>query len=70
MPSRDFLDVVGAAEIAELLGHDGKPLSRQRVTQLTQTPGFPPPARRLKMGAVLWADDIRKWAEKHRPGSQ
>lgn len=62
MPSRDPLDLVGAAEIAALLG-----VSRQRVTQLTHAPGFPPPVLRLKMGALWHAQDIRAWAAEHRP---
>ena len=57
MPSRDPLDLVGAAEIAEMLS-----VSRQRVSQLKNSPGFPAPALRLKMGSVWWTDDIRKWA--------
>ncbi len=56
-------DLVGAAEIAEMLGG----LSRQRVTQLTKHAEFPAPALRLRMGSLWWAEDIRKWAAEHRP---
>lgn len=62
MPSRDPLDLLGAAEIAALLG-----VSRQRVTQLTNTPGFPTPALRLKMGTLWHGQDIRDWAAVNRP---
>ena len=62
MPSRDPLDLLGAAEIAALLG-----VSRQRVTQLTHTPGFPEPALRLKMGTLWHAQDIRDWTAETRP---
>ncbi len=64
MPSRPAPpDLVGGAEIAELLGG----LSRQRVSQLTAQDGFPAPALRLRMGTLWWADDVRKWAAEHRP---
>ncbi len=66
MPSgREPPDLVGAAEIAELLGG----LSRQRVSQLTARDDFPAPALRLRMGALWWADDIRTWAAENRPAS-
>ncbi len=43
-------------------------VSRQRVRQLQNSPGFPAPALRLKMGANWWADEIRKWAaERGKP---
>jgi len=64
VPSRrEPPDLVGAAEIAEMLGG----LSRQRVTQLTRHEHFPAPALRLRMGTLWWADDIRKFAADHRP---
>jgi len=62
VPSRDDLDLVGAAEIAALLG-----VSRQRVTQLTNTPGFPTPVLRLKMGTLWHGHEIRVWAVDNRP---
>lgn len=62
MPNGDSLDLVGAAEIAVLLR-----VSRQRVTQLTNTPGFPPPALRLKMGTLWRGSDVRAWAALNRP---
>ena len=48
--------LVGAAEVAELLG-----VSRQRVTQLTSRPDFPQPAAVLAMGKVWLLDDVRAW---------
>jgi predicted DNA-binding transcriptional regulator AlpA len=62
VPSRDPLDLLGAAEIAGLLG-----VSRQRVTQLTHTDGFPAPVLRLRMGSLWHAQDVRDWAASHRP---
>jgi hypothetical protein len=53
------IEVVGAAEIAELLGG----LSRQRVSQLTAAPDFPEPLQRLRMGNVWRYSDVVKWAE-------
>lgn len=52
--------LVGAAEIAQLLGG----LSRQRVSQLTATAGFPEPVERLRMGSVWRYADIISWAER------
>ena len=62
MPSEDPPDLLGAAEIAALLG-----VSRQRVTQLTHSPGFPDPVLRLKMGALWAGQAVRDWAAQHRP---
>lgn len=53
------LDLAGTAEIARLLG-----VSRQRVQQLTRTPGFPTPAATLGMGHVWHTADIRDWASE------
>jgi predicted DNA-binding transcriptional regulator AlpA len=52
--------VVGAAEIAEMLGG----LSRQRVSQLTAAKDFPAPLARLAMGSVWRFEDVREWAER------
>lgn len=57
MTSKPVLDLMGAAEIGRLLG-----VSRQRVQQLVNTDGFPPPVAVLDMGKVWLADDIRAWA--------
>ena len=59
-------DLVGAAEIALLLGG----LSRQRVQQLVRTAGFPEPVARLDMGKVWWRDDVERWAAENRPASR
>ena len=67
MPTdRETPDLVGAAEIGEMLGG----VSRQRVTQLTKHAKFPVPALRLRMGALWWAEDVRQWAAEHRPPAQ
>lgn len=62
MTSKPALDVMGAAEIGQLLG-----VGRQRVQQLVRTDGFPEPAAVLGMGKVWHADDVRQWVASHRP---
>lgn len=56
---------MGAAEIGRLLG-----VSRQRVQQLVNADGFPPPVAVLDMGKVWRADDIRAWATERGPRRQ
>lgn len=51
--------MVGAAEIAEMLGG----LSRQRVSQLTAADDFPDPLQRLRMGNVWRYTDVLEWAQ-------
>jgi predicted DNA-binding transcriptional regulator AlpA len=51
--------LVGAAEVAEILG-----VSRQRVTQLTSRPDFPAPVAVLAMGKVWTRDDVQTWADE------
>lgn len=64
MPRGGPLDVLGTAEIRALLG-----VSRQRVQQLTASPGFPAPAAHLGLGKIWHADDVRAWLVAHpRPG--
>lgn len=53
-------DLVGTAEIAKMLG-----VSRQRVHQLTSSPGFPEPESRLEMGVIWDAEKVRTWAREH-----
>lgn len=50
--------LVGAAEIADLLG-----VSRQRVTQLTSRGDFPRPVATLAMGKIWRRDDVEEWIE-------
>lgn len=53
-------DVVGAAEIAELLG-----MSRQRVVFLaSHDEGFPRPWRTLRMGRLWDLTDVVAWASE------
>ena len=52
--------VVGAAEIAEMLGG----LSRQRVSQLTADKDFPVPLAKLAMGSVWRYEDVKEWAQR------
>ena len=52
--------MAGTAEIARMFG-----VSRQRVFQLTSTPGFPEPEATLEMGKVWDAAKVRNWAAAH-----
>ena len=49
--------LMGVAEIARLLG-----VSRQRVTQLAKSPGFPEPTVVLAAGPVWESADVESWA--------
>lgn len=49
--------LVGAAEIASMLG-----VTRQRVHQLAETPGFPEPEAVLASGRVWKRTEIEAWA--------
>lgn len=51
--------LMGVAEIAELLA-----VSRQRVTQLAKTPGFPAAYDQLAMGPVWHKAEIESWARE------
>ena len=55
--------LVGAREIAAMLG-----VTRQRVYQLSQEPGFPPPVAELGLGKVWETADVERWAAQNRPG--
>lgn len=55
-------DLVGAAEIGEMLGTPDKPLSRQRVQQIINRRDFPAPFDELRMGKVWWRKDVINWA--------
>ena len=50
-------ELVGLAEIAELLG-----VTRQRVHQLSKTPGFPAPVVTLAAGRIYDRKDVERWA--------
>ena len=49
--------LLGATDVARLLG-----VSRQRLYQLTDRPGFPPPATQLARGALWRREDIEAFA--------
>ena len=54
------LDLVGVAEIAELLG-----VTRQRVDAIARThPDFPKPVADLAAGRIWQRRDIENWARK------
>ena len=54
------LDLVGVAEIAEMLG-----VSRQRVDAITRTHSdFPKPVAELASGRIWMRRDVLTWARK------
>lgn len=53
--------LVNGAEIARLLG-----VTRERVHQLRQTPGFPRPVDHLPNGRLWWREDVERWAGEWR----
>lgn len=53
------LDLMGTAEITELLG-----VTRQRVSQLVKRDDFPDPVAVLIGGTIWLADDVRQWADE------
>lgn len=53
--------LVGAAEIQDMLG-----VSRQRVQQLVNAPGFPAPVLVLRMGKIWLRSDIEAWMEQRK----
>lgn len=56
-----FPPAVGAAEIQDMLG-----VSRQRVQQLCNAPGFPRPIYELRMGKIWLRSDIEAWMERRK----
>lgn len=58
------LDLVGVAEIAEILG-----VSRQRVHAISKThDDFPAPVAELSAGRIWLRKDIESWVRQTRPG--
>ena len=53
------VDLVGAAEIADMLG-----VSRQRVHQLAGEDGFPEPIGQISSGRIWTREDIDEWARQ------
>jgi prophage regulatory protein len=51
------LDLVGVAEITQMLG-----VSRQYVDRLTRGSGFPVPEAELASGRVWKREDVESWA--------
>jgi prophage regulatory protein len=54
---RQVMDLVGVAEIAELLG-----VTTQRVDQLARTDEFPAPVAVISAGRIWKRTDVEKWA--------
>jgi len=59
MSSAVELDLVGLAEIGDMLG-----LSRQRVDQLARSNGFPDPVAVISAGRIWLRDDVKAWARQ------
>ena len=61
------LDLVGVAEIAEMVG-----VSRQRINRIVETHDeFPQPVAELSAGRIWRRQDVAAWmAESGRAGSQ
>lgn len=58
------LDLVGVAEIAEMLG-----VTRQRVHAITKTHAdFPPPVAKLSAGRIWLRQDVERWNRGKRRG--
>lgn len=53
---------MGVAEIRRRIG-----MSRQRVQQLAEEPGFPEPYDHLLMGRVWRTEDVEAWIRRYRP---
>lgn len=51
--------LVAAYEIAQMLG-----VSRQRVSQIAVSEGFPDPVAILGVGRIWLREDITEWAER------
>jgi len=62
---RPELQVVGLAEVAELLG-----VSKRTASRYTLRPEFPAPAVELAMGPIWHRADVEAWMqnERVRPG--
>jgi hypothetical protein len=57
-----MIDLVGAAEVAELLG-----VSRQRDTAIVKTHAdFPAAVAELKAGRIWRRDEVERWAQEWR----
>lgn len=50
--------LLGSAEMCRVLG-----ISRQRLSQLTARPDFPPPHVILTMGSIWTLADLQQWAD-------
>lgn len=53
-------DVLGVAEVAELLGIDS-----ERARTITCRRSFPEPCARLTLGRVWYAEDVKRWIAEH-----
>ena len=63
LPTVKDMDLVGVAEIREMLGG----ISRQRVSIIANSKGFPDPVAVLAMGKVWRRRDVARWIAEHRP---
>src|ERR1700752_244428 len=65
MPPSSKLDLVGLAEVAELLG-----TSRRQAVRWTQHTGFPEPVARLRMGPIWRRADGTRWMKQRKPNGR
>ena len=65
MPGASKLDLVGLAEVAELLG-----TRRQQAVRWTQQADFPEPVARLRMGPIWRRADVTRWAKQREPNGR
>lgn len=56
------LDVLGPAEVADLLGVD-----RNRAYRITKRADFPSPCSVVSGRRVWYGPDVRAWIREHRP---
>ena len=59
------LDLVGLAEVAELLG-----TRRHQAVRWTQRADFPEPVARLRMGPIWRRADVTRWAKQRKPNGR
>jgi predicted DNA-binding transcriptional regulator AlpA len=63
MPPRSSADLLGLAEVAELLG-----FSRRHAARVTARPDFPRPVTRLAATPIWRKSQVEKWARDRERG--
>lgn len=65
MAARKRSDLLGLAEVAELLG-----TTRRNAIRWTQSEGFPEPIARLRATPVWERGDVEQWAKARKPNGR